>query len=169
MKRCTWKSFELEPPDVSKLWIEHQRRTARLLPLWACIICPDRMIFSSDEYLWDHALSCHDDKMPTEASELAMYRIRYTADSRGKRLVLPFSLLVRCGLDRMLIYSIGLPLKRRDPQMMNLFCRLKQIANGLLFPQIQQRMRRNMDAMGTYYQRICFGIASKTALHRQKL
>jgi hypothetical protein len=72
-------------------WIEHQRRNHKATESWACVFCPDRKICASNANLWDHALRVHDDKLPTEASDLAVFKISCIAESLNKSLVLPFN------------------------------------------------------------------------------
>jgi hypothetical protein len=83
-------SADLRMDPVVKRWIEHQRRTYQR-QTWACVFCPERRIFVSDAKLWDHALRAHHDKLPTEASGLAVFKISYIAESLNKRSVLPFN------------------------------------------------------------------------------
>ena len=79
--------------DVNRLWDEAlRRRPHKAVEIWDCILCPDRKIFGLDaSYLWDHALRAHDDKLPTEASDLGKFKISYIAKSLIKRSLLSFN------------------------------------------------------------------------------
>jgi hypothetical protein len=86
-----YSSMHKAPPGIDRLWIEHQRRNYKAAESWACVLCPDRKFFLSVSNLWDHALRDHHDILPSDTTELARYRIKYIADSSGKRSVLPFN------------------------------------------------------------------------------
>jgi hypothetical protein len=89
MEEKTSADYRMDP--IVMRWLEHVRRNHKGREVWACVFCPDRKIFASDANLWDHALRVHDDKLPTEASTMAMFKISYIAESLNQRSVLPFN------------------------------------------------------------------------------
>jgi hypothetical protein len=72
-------------PDVSQLWIQHQRRNIKTTAAWACILCQDRKIFSSENDLKSHAKTDHLDKLPNQDAELESFLQSYVAESAQKR------------------------------------------------------------------------------------
>jgi hypothetical protein len=72
-------------PDVSDRWIQHQRRNNKTTPCWACIFCPDRKIYSSENELKDHAKIDHRERLPAEDGELEEFLESFAAESAQKR------------------------------------------------------------------------------------
>ncbi|KAG4030876.1 hypothetical protein MFRU_010g00100 [Monilinia fructicola] len=72
-------------PDVTDLWIRHQRRNTKTTQSWACIYCPHRKICLSEIDLWNHAEKDHRDKIPSDQDELKRFRKSYESNSAQKR------------------------------------------------------------------------------------
>ncbi|KAG9228850.1 hypothetical protein BJ875DRAFT_525122 [Amylocarpus encephaloides] len=68
-----------------QLWIQHQRRRAKTTKTWACTHCPDCRIFTNTEDLWHHALRNHQEMLPSDESELQIFRTKFEAESLEKR------------------------------------------------------------------------------------
>ncbi|KAH8591838.1 hypothetical protein B0O99DRAFT_744095 [Bisporella sp. PMI_857] len=75
------------PPNISKGWIQYQRRNNNTTQVWACIFCSDRKIFQSTNELHNHANLDHRDRFPKGVSEneLRSFRAKYEADSQQNK------------------------------------------------------------------------------------
>ena len=75
-----------QQPDVSELWIQHQRRNNKTTLTWACIYCEDRKIFLSEDELWRHFLLSHRDRLTAENEEdVETFRTSFVAESAKKK------------------------------------------------------------------------------------
>ena len=72
-------------PDLSELWIQHQRRNTKTTISWACIFCPDRRIYLTVPELLDHAQKDHRERLPTEYGELEVFLGNFAAESAQER------------------------------------------------------------------------------------
>jgi hypothetical protein len=80
--------MEAPQPDVSERWIQHQRRNAKTTQTWACIYCPNRRVFASDQDLTTHAEVDHREQLPTEDGELEAFLDTFAALSATKRYII---------------------------------------------------------------------------------
>lgn len=95
-------------PDVTDLWIRHQRRNTKTTQSWACIYCPHRKICLSEIDLWNHAEKDHRDKIPSDQDELKRFRKSYESNSAQKRSVYQGTLTPVRGRDRQgCVVSLG--------------------------------------------------------------
>lgn len=74
-------------PDLSDLWIRHQRTNAKTTKSWACIFCPNRRVFGTEPDLWEHAKSDHVEQVEARTGDVDTFRQDYAAESAQKRLV----------------------------------------------------------------------------------
>ena len=76
--------LELEP-DLSQMWIQHQRKRSKTTQSWACVYCLDREIFTTADHLWVHAGDAHQEKLPRDDTEVENLRRKFEAESFTKR------------------------------------------------------------------------------------
>ena len=74
-------------PDLSDLWIQHQRKNTKTTKSWACIFCPNRRVFGTEPDLWEHAKRDHVEQVEARTGDLDTFREEYAAESAQKRLV----------------------------------------------------------------------------------
>jgi hypothetical protein len=74
-------------PDLSDLWIQHQRKNTKTTKSWACIFCPNRRVFGTEPDLWEHAKRDHVEQVEARTGDLDAFREEYAAESAQKRLV----------------------------------------------------------------------------------
>jgi hypothetical protein len=74
-------------PDLSDLWIQHQRKNTKTTKSWACIFCPNRRVFGTEPDLWEHAKRDHVEQVEARTGDLDTFRQEYAAESAQKRLV----------------------------------------------------------------------------------
>jgi hypothetical protein len=75
-------------PDVSELWIQHQRRiNNKTTTTLACIYCPNRKIFATEPDLWEHGKNEHADDLAAqdEGGDPETLREWYAAQSAMKK------------------------------------------------------------------------------------
>ncbi|KAH8787153.1 hypothetical protein BGZ57DRAFT_133049 [Hyaloscypha finlandica] len=72
-------------PDLSDLWIRHQRTNAKTTKSWACIFCPNRRVFGTEPDLWEHAKSDHVEQVEARTGDVDTFRQDYAAESAQKR------------------------------------------------------------------------------------
>ncbi|KAK2624696.1 hypothetical protein QTJ16_005889 [Diplocarpon rosae] len=73
-----------QQPDVSDLWIQHQRRHNRTTFTWSCIFCPARRIFTTEPALWEHARADHKSRLPL-AEDTEAYRKQFAEECAQKK------------------------------------------------------------------------------------
>jgi hypothetical protein len=74
-------------PDLSDLWIQHQRKNTKTTQSWACIFCPNRKVFGTEPDLWEHAKRDHVEELEARTGDLDAFREEYATESAQKRLV----------------------------------------------------------------------------------
>jgi hypothetical protein len=74
-------------PDISELWIQHQRSNNKTTRTWACIWCPDRRIFTTEPDLWLHAINGHAEQLKAHDDNLEELRAVFCAESALKKYV----------------------------------------------------------------------------------
>jgi hypothetical protein len=68
---------EIETEAQSKLTGNHIQKESG----WACVLCPDSKLFSSNQKLWAHAKSHHDHLIPREQKALLAFMTTYEENS----------------------------------------------------------------------------------------
>jgi hypothetical protein len=74
-------------PDLSELWIQHQRKNTKTTQSWACIFCSNRRVFGTEPDLWEHAKRDHVEQLEARTGDLDAFREEYATESAQKRLV----------------------------------------------------------------------------------
>ncbi|KAE9364683.1 hypothetical protein N431DRAFT_431509 [Stipitochalara longipes BDJ] len=69
--------------DPSERWIQHLRKNTKRT--WACIYCPNRLIFATEESLWEHAKAQHHGQLPVHEKDHQAFLAQFAADSVQKR------------------------------------------------------------------------------------
>jgi hypothetical protein len=72
-------------PDVSELWIQHQRRNNKTTTTWACVYCTNRRIFSTEPDLWEHAKIEHSEDLAAQDGDSEAVRESFAAESAMKK------------------------------------------------------------------------------------
>ena len=80
--------MEAPQPDESERLIQHQRQNAKTAQTWACIDCPNKRVFASDQDLKTHAEVDHCEQLPTEDGGLEAFLDTSAALSATKRYVI---------------------------------------------------------------------------------
>ncbi|KUJ09305.1 uncharacterized protein LY89DRAFT_690348 [Mollisia scopiformis] len=70
--------------DVDTRWIQQLRRNNKTTPSWACTLCPERRIFTSNQALWEHCQSDHLQRLPPGEDALHKFRQEYEAECAQK-------------------------------------------------------------------------------------
>jgi hypothetical protein len=72
------------PPDVSELWIQHQRRNNKPITTRESI-CANRRIFSTEPDLWEHAKIEHSEDLTAQDGDPEAVRQSFAAESIMRR------------------------------------------------------------------------------------
>ena len=81
------REMSASKPDLSDLWIQHQRKNTKTTQSWACILCPNRRVFGTEPDLWEHAKRDHLEELEARTGDLNAFREEYATESAQKRLV----------------------------------------------------------------------------------